>query len=148
MISLKGPFPRCRSLQRLLCREDGVAAVEFALLAPVFFAALLGVMELGRIVFTVAALHHAAEEGTRYAIVNMGTATDEMIHAHASSGLAGVVDGKTAVITSTAPVDAVTGSKIVSVRVQLDYQPWFDFLVPVFTLAGESKGFIAFNYGS
>lgn len=135
-------------LRRFRRQEDGVAALEFALMAPVFLAALLGVMELGRIVFTVAALHHAAEEGTRFAIVSMGTATDETIQAHASGRLAGVVDGDTAVITSTSPVDATTGSRIVSVRVELTYRPWFDFIVPSFQLTGESKGFLAFNYNS
>ena len=135
-------------LSRFTRSEDGIAALEFGLVAPAFFVALLGVMELGRIAYTAAALHYAAEEGTRYAIVRMGTATSETIQTHAAERLIGVVDGKTAVITTTAPIDAVRGSQIVSVRVEMDYQPWFNFILPNFKLAGESKGFLAFAHNS
>jgi Flp pilus assembly protein TadG len=135
-------------LSRFTRAEDGVAALEFGLAAPAFFAALLGVMELGRIAFTAAALHYAAEEGTRYAIVRMGTATTETIQAHANARLIGVVDSETAVITTTAPIDEVSGSRVVSVRVEMEYQPWFSFILPNFTLAGESKGFLAFAHNT
>ena len=139
--------PKTKTRRSLFSRfarsEDGVAALEFGI-----FAVLLGVMELGRIGFTAAALHYAAEEGTRYAIVRMGTATNETIQAHTSERLIGVVDGKTAVITTTTPTDAVSGSKVVSVRVEMEYQPWISFIVPTFKLTGESKGFLAFAHNT
>ncbi len=50
--------------------EAGVTAVEFALAASVFLTLLLGVIELGRFSFTQAMLFYAAEEGTRWAVVN------------------------------------------------------------------------------
>lgn len=43
-------------------RQNGAAAVEFALIAIVFFVLLLGVVEMGRILFT----WNAATEATRY----------------------------------------------------------------------------------
>ena len=144
--------PKTKARHSLFSRfarsEDGVAALEFGMVAPAFFAVLLGVMELGRIGFTAAALHYAAEEGTRYAIVRMGTATNETIQAHTSERLIGVVDGKTAVITTTTPTDAVSGSKVVYVRAEMEYQPWISFIVPTFKLTGESKGFLAFAHNT
>ena len=50
--------------------QSGVTAVEFALAASVFLALLLGVIELGRFAFTQSMLFYAAEEGTRWAVVN------------------------------------------------------------------------------
>lgn len=131
-------------LRRFARQEEGVAALEFGLVAPIFIVAFLGVLELGRIGFTAAALHYAAEEGTRYAIVRMGTADAETIQTFANQRLVGVVDGQTAVITTTMPVDEVSGSQIISVRVEMEYQPWFSFIMPEFTLSGQSEGFLAF----
>jgi Flp pilus assembly protein TadG len=44
--------------------------VEFALVAPFFFTALLGIVEAGRFMFYYEVLHNATREGARYAIVN------------------------------------------------------------------------------
>jgi Flp pilus assembly protein TadG len=46
---------------------DGTSAVEFALLAPVFFAFLLGIEEFGRALWTQSALQFAVEAGARCA---------------------------------------------------------------------------------
>jgi Flp pilus assembly protein TadG len=44
--------------------------VEFALVAPMFFLLLLGIIEAGRFIFYYEVLHNATREGARYAIVN------------------------------------------------------------------------------
>jgi hypothetical protein len=44
--------------------------VEFALVAPIFFALLLGIIEAGRFIFYYETLANAAREGARYAIVH------------------------------------------------------------------------------
>jgi Flp pilus assembly protein TadG len=56
-------------------KQKGVAAVEFALIATLFFMLLLGVVEFGRVLFT----WNAAVEATRYgarvaAVCNMNDA--------------------------------------------------------------------------
>jgi len=48
--------------QSLVRRQKGAAAVEFALIAMVFFILLIGVLEMGRVLFT----WNAAAEATRY----------------------------------------------------------------------------------
>ncbi|KAB2314581.1 pilus assembly protein [Betaproteobacteria bacterium SCN2] len=48
--------------QSLVRRQKGAAAVEFALIATVFFILLIGVLEMGRVLFT----WNAAAEATRY----------------------------------------------------------------------------------
>lgn len=51
-------------------RAPGQAMVEFALVAPLFFLLLFGIVEAGRFIFYYETLSHATREGARYAIVN------------------------------------------------------------------------------
>jgi hypothetical protein len=46
------------------------ALVEFALVAPMFFLLLFGIVEAGRFIFYYETLSNATREGARYAIVN------------------------------------------------------------------------------
>ena len=43
--------------------------VEFALVAPIFFLLLFGIIEAGRFIFYYEMLNNATREGARYAIV-------------------------------------------------------------------------------
>lgn len=49
--------------------ERGVAAVEFALLAPMFFMLLIGIMEVGRVLFYWNTAAEATRLGARVAVV-------------------------------------------------------------------------------
>jgi len=51
-------------------RRRGQALVEFALVAPMFFLLLFGIIEAGRFIFYYETLNNATREGARYAIVN------------------------------------------------------------------------------
>ena len=51
-------------------RARGQALVEFALVAPLFFLLLFGIIEAGRFIFYYEMLNNATREGARYAIVN------------------------------------------------------------------------------
>lgn len=54
----------------------GQALAEFALVAPVFFLLLFGIIEAGRFIFHYHALNSAVREGARYAIVHGSNARD------------------------------------------------------------------------
>lgn len=49
--------------------QQGVAAVEFALVLPVLLALVLGVVDLGLAVYTQSVLSHASREGARAGVV-------------------------------------------------------------------------------
>jgi Flp pilus assembly pilin Flp len=58
----------------LRCDEQGTTAVEFALIAPVFIALLVGTLSLCVGLFLVGSLHYAVEEGARCASVKTACA--------------------------------------------------------------------------
>ena len=62
---------RLFSIRRTTLRrdQDGVAAVEFAVIATVFFAVLFGIMEMGWLLWTWNAAAEATRFGARLAVV-------------------------------------------------------------------------------
>jgi Flp pilus assembly protein TadG len=61
----------CSSRQR-----RGAAAVDFAIVAPLFFLLVFGMIEFGRMVMVQQILTNASREGARKAVLDGSTATD------------------------------------------------------------------------
>lgn len=82
-----------KRLQNLFGRygknEDGATAVEFALIAIPFLIILLGVMESGRMLWTMNGVQFAAEETARFASINPD-ATDAELNRRAGDKLRGM----------------------------------------------------------
>jgi len=47
----------------------GQTMIEFSILFPLFLVLVLGLFEVGRVIFYYAVLNNAVREGTRYAVV-------------------------------------------------------------------------------
>lgn len=63
------PSHSTRSTQAVRRKQRGVAIVEFAFVALIFFTLLLGIMEFGRWLFTLGAASEATRWGARLAVV-------------------------------------------------------------------------------
>jgi Flp pilus assembly protein TadG len=50
--------------------------MEFALVIPIFLIMVLGIVDVGRAIWATTSLNAAAREGTRFAIVHGGSASD------------------------------------------------------------------------
>ena len=61
-------------IRQHLQRQDGVAAVEFAIVAMVFMVVLFGILTYGFIYGLDQSMNHAAEEGARAAIATTSDA--------------------------------------------------------------------------
>ncbi len=115
-----------RSLARLL--GSGAMAIDFALVAPVFFMLVFGIIDFSRVAFTKGVMLYAMEEASRWAAVNFpATATD--IEAFALGKFV-VID--TANITMFSATVTDNGDKTKSVTLQMDYT--FAFMMPFLNL--------------
>src|SRR3954470_13820041 len=63
-------------------QEDGVALVEFALVAPLLLVILFGMLDFGRIFNYWIDATHLANEGARWAVVNKNPATSGTLQAY------------------------------------------------------------------
>ena len=59
------------------CRK-GATAVEFALVVPVFLVMVMGVVEVGRVLWIKATMQHAVEQTTRYFMVNNAACVSDL----------------------------------------------------------------------
>jgi len=159
------PSKRRRPLRPALGRlfrgpesESGVTAVEFALAAGIFLSLLLGVIELGRFAFTQSMLFYAAEEGTRWAVVNppppidASQAEQDAYEAELKDyikskvALAGLIDGEG--VEATIEPD-ITNNADNTRWVDIQVRYTFNFLMPFFggmgpvVIDADSTGFLA-----
>jgi Flp pilus assembly pilin Flp len=58
-----------KKITPVCARQNGAAAVEFALVAMLFFAILIGILEFGRVLFTWNSAAEATRRGARIAVV-------------------------------------------------------------------------------
>jgi Flp pilus assembly protein TadG len=133
---------KCGWLKALGRCRKGSGVVEFALTAPIFLMFLFAIMELGRIAFTQGILMYAAQEATRYAIVNYGATTDQ-IKQQVLNHIVTLNPNQITALVVTGPIDPTDKTQLVTV--EIDYQYQFVFpLVPStpFVMSGSSKGFI------
>jgi Flp pilus assembly protein TadG len=59
----------------LVADQRGGAILEFAILGPVLFSVLLGIIEMGRMFYVRQALEYATEEAARYYMLHPTTAS-------------------------------------------------------------------------
>lgn len=137
-------------------RSRGQAMVEFALVAPIFFLLIFGIIEAGRFIYHYEMLNNATREGVRYAIIhgaNSGNPTGptspdptgeaiKQAVSDAALGLVGVGD-----LDIDDPVyDGPNGESNkrgsnVTIRVRFEYQPLLPVLPPI-TVTAESTGVV------
>ncbi len=105
-------------------RRLGAAVVEFAVVAPVFFAMVFGMIEFGRVVMVQQVLTNAAREGARVAVLDGSTSgqvtttvTDYLSNASISGSTATV---SPSTLTASSAGDPIT----VTVSVPFSQVSW------------------------
>jgi Flp pilus assembly protein TadG len=86
--------PGLRTLLSLAASRSGAATVEYALVGLLFFAMMISVIEFGRVMWTLNALHYGAQQAARCAAINSSLCgTNDLLQAWAAgiggSGLPG-----------------------------------------------------------
>jgi Flp pilus assembly protein TadG len=111
--------------------RQAAAAVEFALVAPILFAAVIGSIEVGRAIMAQEILTNASREGARVAGKNTTTLTST-VKAVVDNYLSGAnITGATTTVSPNPPSLASNGDRM-TVTVSIAYSqvswvqsPWF-----------------------
>ena len=109
-----------------LCRRNrrGAAAVEFAVVAPVFFLLVFGMIEFGRMVMVQQVITNGSREGARIAVLD-GTDTGEVTTAVDTYLSNAAVTGATVTVSPDPPNSAGYGEPVtVTVSIPFDQVSW------------------------
>ena len=108
----------------------GTAVVEFAIVAPLLFLLILGVLELGRLVMVQQVLTNASREGARRGILEQATAAEVetvVVNYLTSSYVSGAT-----VVVSPSSLSGVGFGDLVTVTISVPFDqvswvpaPWF-----------------------
>lgn len=111
----------CRSYRR---KRRAAATVEFAVVAPIFFLLVLGMIEYGRMVMVQQIITNASREGARTAVLD-GTTTAEVTSTVNSYLTSGSISGATVAVTPNPPTNAEAGDPVtVTVSVPFSQVSW------------------------
>ena len=119
------------------CRRHrrGAAAVEFAVVAPVFVLLVFGMIEFGRMVMVQQMLTNAAREGARLGVIEGNTTADVQNRVDDYLEAANIT-GATVTVTTLPPSGTDTGDRIsVTVSIPFGQVSWLP--TPMY-LGGES----------
>jgi len=98
--------------------------VEFAVVAPLFFLLILGMVEFGRMMMVQQVLTNASREGARIAVLD-NTTTADVTNAVDSYLSSGTISGATITIIPDPPSTAGYGQPVtVTVSVPFDQVSW------------------------
>ncbi|MBI3838037.1 MAG: pilus assembly protein [Planctomycetia bacterium] len=123
-----------------LCHRRGAAVVEFAVVAPVFFLLVFGMIEYGRLVMVQQILTNAAREGARVGVLDNSTTSDVTTACNRYLSSANIQNATIAVSPSP-PSSAPAGGPVsVTVSVGFNQVSWLPS--PLF-LGGTTMTFTA-----
>ena len=111
-----------RLLSQLRRDQRGVAAVEFAMIAPLFFGLLVGIIDVGRYMWTLNTIQYAVDQGVRAGVVQQLSIED--VTDLVKNSLAGLD-------ASAVNVDVTDEAASLSVKAEADYA--FLFPISMFT---------------
>lgn len=119
------------------CRKNrrGAAVVEFAVVAPVFFLLIFGMIEYGRMVMVQQVLTNASREGARVGILDgsSGSDVDTTVNGYLTSSS---ISGATITVDPSDPSTAGAGDPVtVTVSVPFSQVSWLP--APMF-LGGQT----------
>jgi Flp pilus assembly protein TadG len=120
-----------RISRRCRLNRQGAAAVEFALVAPLFFLMVFGMIEFGRAIMVQQLLTNAVREGARVGVLDSPTPTAPQVTSAVTNYLAnGGVSGATVTMNPSEPTTAGYGATV-TVTASIPYSS-VSWIPPIF----------------
>jgi Flp pilus assembly protein TadG len=98
----------CQSYRK---KRRGAAAVEFAVVAPIFLLLVFGMIEYGRMVMVQQVLTNASREGARCAVLD-GSTHQQVVDTITAYLTSGSIQGANITVNPTNPEDAAFGDPV------------------------------------
>jgi Flp pilus assembly protein TadG len=121
--------------------RDGATAVEFGLVAPLFFLIIAGLVEFGMFIWNKHSLEFAVEETGR-SVMTMTSITEEAIKADLKGRLLGV---DPAAVTASITQEVVGATTFVTIQVSYTYSFLMGNLLGLDNVAMQSKTRVPLN---
>jgi Flp pilus assembly protein TadG len=112
----------------LVADQRGGAIIEFAILGPVLFTILLGIIEMGRMFYVRQALEYATEESARYYMLNPTTASSNVTTHLQTTMAGGMGSGVSVSYTDTASCNSNPSVTCTLITATYSYTPIVGFL--------------------
>jgi len=103
------------SIKTFLSRDEGLAAIEFAMLVPVYLLILVGAVDMGGMLYTTYQLEQAVAAGADYAAVNSSN-VNSTNGATLASSIATIIENANGsawandtIVVNNGPSETVTG---------------------------------------
>jgi Flp pilus assembly protein TadG len=111
-----------RRLSQLRRDQRGVAAIEFSMIAPILFGLLVGIIDVGRYMWTLNTIQYAIDQGVRAGVVQQLSTEDvtDLVKNSLAGLKAGAID-----------VDVTDNGASLTVAAATDYA--FLFPISMFT---------------
>ena len=123
--------------------QDAATAVEFAIAVPVFLLLVLGIFDMGRMMWVQNTITHAAQKGARYAVVRgseSDTPTSETdVAAEVRSHIIGLEASVATVSVNWIPDNQPGSSVIVEVGYPFDFEALHYLGLSSVTLDGSAS---------
>ena len=107
-------------------KRSGAAVVEFAIVAPLFFLLIFGMIEYGRMVMVQQVITNASREGARRAVLDGSTSSDGVSAVNSFLDSAAVNSSGAEVLVSPDPPEnaGFGGAVTVTVRIPFSKVSW------------------------
>jgi Flp pilus assembly protein TadG len=123
--------------------DSGQSLLEFAIVGTLFMLLTLGIVEMGRAVWTYNSLAHAAREGTRWAIVRGQDSGRTVVSGDVQTYVEGLIASFDPIVVTTTWNPNKNPGSVVQVQVQHTFAPVVP-LFPSIALTATSRMVIAF----
>ena len=128
-------------------KPKGQSLVEFAIMLPILLLLILGVFDLGRVIYYYSAIANAAREGARFGVVlEPGSASEASVEGFTLSRAIGVDPVVNATYTIRTEIAGSEVNEIQIIVVDTSYQ--FIPATPLIGVLFEPSGFITVNASS
>jgi hypothetical protein len=125
-IGLDGTVKLERICRPCRIKRQGAAVVEFALVAPLFFLMVFGMIEFGRAIMVQQIMTNASREGARVGVLDSPTPTASLVNSTVTTYLQSAgISGATVTVNPTEPTTAGYGAPVtVSVTIPFGQVSW------------------------